>query len=234
VVEFARRVFHALAPHFALGLSLAAAPSVDNIRDAMTEECRLPSGPTHQQTKRERRVSVRIPSGAFFQCQQSGRLGTMDQRATASLTRNGQRPGVSIPCRGPSRRCRMRPPSNSTIARPVHQLARTAGPEVLMTKRTIVVSDLRTKRRAETGRHAWVRIAACHVPPSTADEAKSGWWGRLRNISSTGLAVRLSRAFEPRVADCRIDRQGKKKDMLPPREGRSRYRGRDEALAHRL
>jgi hypothetical protein len=68
-----------------------------------------------------------------------------------------------------------------------------------MTKRTIVVSDLRTKRRAETGRHAWVRIAARPVPASKADEAKTGWWGRLRNISSVGLAVRLSRPFEPRT-----------------------------------
>ena len=65
--------------------------------------------------------------------------------------------------------------SRSTIARPVHLLGRTAGSEVLMTKRTIVVSDLRTKRRAETGRHAWVRVAACRVP---ASKAESGWWGR--------------------------------------------------------
>jgi hypothetical protein len=66
-----------------------------------------------------------------------------------------------------------------------------------MTKHTIVVSDLRAKRRAKTGRHAWVRVVACRVPASKANEATGGWWGRLCNISSAGLAVRLSRPFEP-------------------------------------
>jgi hypothetical protein len=35
------------------------------------------------------------------------------------------------------------------------------------------------------------------MPASSANKAKKGWWGKLRNISSGGLAVRLSRPFEP-------------------------------------
>jgi hypothetical protein len=65
-----------------------------------------------------------------------------------------------------------------------------------MTKHKIVLSDVRAKRRAKTGRHAWVRVA-CPVPASA--KVRSGWWGRLRNISSAGLAVRLSRPFELRT-----------------------------------
>jgi hypothetical protein len=37
------------------------------------------------------------------------------------------------------------------------------------------------------------------MPASNAKKPKTGWWGRLRNISSAGLAVRLSRPFEPRT-----------------------------------
>jgi hypothetical protein len=32
---------------------------------------------------------------------------------------------------------------------------------------------------------------------SIADQVETGWWGKLCNISSGGLAVRLSRPFEP-------------------------------------
>ena len=35
------------------------------------------------------------------------------------------------------------------------------------------------------------------MPASTADGVETGWWGKLRNLSSGGLAVRLSRPFEP-------------------------------------
>jgi hypothetical protein len=74
---------------------------------------------------------------------------------------------------------------------------------MLMAERTNVVSDARAKPRAETARHAWVRFTAgqavyCQpMTVPTANKAKRGWWGRLRNISSAGLGVRLSRPFEP-------------------------------------
>jgi hypothetical protein len=32
---------------------------------------------------------------------------------------------------------------------------------------------------------------------STTEEVETGWWGKLDNISSGGLAVRVSRPFEP-------------------------------------
>jgi hypothetical protein len=35
------------------------------------------------------------------------------------------------------------------------------------------------------------------VPASTADGVETGWWGKLDNISFGGLAVRVSRPFEP-------------------------------------
>jgi hypothetical protein len=35
------------------------------------------------------------------------------------------------------------------------------------------------------------------IAATTADEVENGWWGKLRNISSGGLAVCLSRPFEP-------------------------------------
>jgi len=73
-----------------------------------------------------------------------------------------------------------------------------------MAEHNIPGSDLRSKHRAETARHAWVRFTAgqavrCQpMPASNAKKPSPGWWGRLRNISSAGLAVRLSRPFEPR------------------------------------
>ena len=72
-----------------------------------------------------------------------------------------------------------------------------------MGEQTIAVSDARATQRAETGRHAWVRSRAgravyCQpMPTSPSKEPERGWWGRLRNISSAGVAVCLSRPFEP-------------------------------------
>jgi hypothetical protein len=67
----------------------------------------------------------------------------------------------------------------------------------------IPVPDRRSKHRVETECHAWVRVTAgqaggCQpVPGSTSNEAISGWWGRLRNVSSRGLSLRLRQTFEP-------------------------------------
>jgi hypothetical protein len=67
----------------------------------------------------------------------------------------------------------------------------------------IPVPDRRSKDRVETECHAWVRVSAgqagaCQLMPgSTNNEAISGWWGRLRNVSSRGLSMRLRQTFEP-------------------------------------
>jgi hypothetical protein len=74
-----------------------------------------------------------------------------------------------------------------------------------MAEQTNAVRNVRAKHRAETAHHAWVRFntgQAVRCQPmsaSTANKAVRGWGGRLRNISSAGLAVRLSRPFEPRT-----------------------------------
>jgi hypothetical protein len=72
-----------------------------------------------------------------------------------------------------------------------------------MAQPRIPVSTEQAKHRPETERRAWVRITinqeiSCqHIEAATAEEAETCWFGRVRNISCGGLALRLHRRFEP-------------------------------------
>jgi hypothetical protein len=68
-----------------------------------------------------------------------------------------------------------------------------------MAEQTNAVRNVRAKHRAETARDAWVRfntgqaVRCLPMLASNAKRLKPGWLGRLRNISSAGMAVCLSR-----------------------------------------
>jgi hypothetical protein len=72
-----------------------------------------------------------------------------------------------------------------------------------MADHMISVPSEQAKCRPEKERRAWVRYGACQevscgtIPGSTAEEPETGWLGRLRNVSTGGLGLRLRRRFEP-------------------------------------
>jgi PilZ domain len=72
-----------------------------------------------------------------------------------------------------------------------------------MAEHTLPAPSGHTKYKPETERRAWVRFAASQevycqaIAAPTAEMAGTAWLGRLRNVSSAGLALRLSRHFEP-------------------------------------
>jgi PilZ domain len=72
-----------------------------------------------------------------------------------------------------------------------------------MTEHSINVPNGHIKPRPETERRAWVRFAigdevCCQpLPASTAAETRTGWLGKLRDISPGGLALLLHRFFTP-------------------------------------
>jgi hypothetical protein len=71
-----------------------------------------------------------------------------------------------------------------------------------MAKRsTILVPNREVNRRPNVERRAWGRFATAQRlvvrAASTADELGTGCWGRLRDVSPDGLALRLSRFFAP-------------------------------------
>jgi hypothetical protein len=65
-----------------------------------------------------------------------------------------------------------------------------------MAKQTIPFQAERWMERSALVRFPSSQAVYCQPMP-TSDELSNGWWGELRNISSGGLAVRLSRPFEP-------------------------------------
>jgi hypothetical protein len=50
---------------------------------------------------------------------------------------------------------------------------------------------------AETERRAWVRFRSEQDVACNTEEANTGWLGRVRNISCSGIALLLRRRFEP-------------------------------------
>jgi hypothetical protein len=72
--------------------------------------------------------------------------------------------------------------------------------EVLMAEDTISVPSEEAKHRTQTERRAWVRLPtsqAVSCQPIAASTPDTGWLGKLVNISPGGLALLLSRRFEP-------------------------------------
>ena len=65
-----------------------------------------------------------------------------------------------------------------------------------MAKQTIPSQAERWTERSALVRFPSSQAVYCQPMP-TSDEVSNGWWGELRNISSGGLAVRVSRPFEP-------------------------------------
>ena len=74
-----------------------------------------------------------------------------------------------------------------------------------MAKETLPVPSGQAKHRPKAEGRVWVRFPpsqqVCHQPiaASKADETETHWLGRLRNVSPGGLALRLSRHFEPGI-----------------------------------
>jgi hypothetical protein len=75
--------------------------------------------------------------------------------------------------------------------------------EVLMAEQTIPfqaeqwMSGPITERSAVRHFPSSQEVYCQPMPASSADGVETGWWGKLCNLSSGGLAVRLSRSFEP-------------------------------------
>lgn len=66
-----------------------------------------------------------------------------------------------------------------------------------MAEQTISFQAEQRKQSAETERRAWVRFRAEQEVTCSSDEASTGWLGRLRDISTGGVALALRRRFEP-------------------------------------
>jgi hypothetical protein len=101
-----------------------------------------------------------------------------------------------------------------------------------MAEPSIPVSDVRAKHRTATGRHVWVvritpdeAVGCQRIPASTARVAITGWVGKPPQYLFPWTGGQPESALLARdLTDRRIVRKGKKKDMLPPREGHPRYR----------
>jgi PilZ domain len=69
-----------------------------------------------------------------------------------------------------------------------------------MAKQTISVAAEHAKKQTKTERRAWVRFpssqqASCRPMSLTTEEL--GWQGEIRDVSQGGIALVLSRRFEP-------------------------------------
>src|SRR6266404_8200274 len=72
-----------------------------------------------------------------------------------------------------------------------------------MAEQTIPIQAAHPKKHLRTERRAWVRFPSaqevCCQPMAnlTTEEAEIGWLGRVRDVSLGGIALILSRRFEP-------------------------------------
>jgi hypothetical protein len=66
-----------------------------------------------------------------------------------------------------------------------------------MAEQTIPIQAEQRKNSPATERRAWVRFRADQEVTCSADDANTGWLGKLRDISAGGLALALRRRFDP-------------------------------------
>jgi hypothetical protein len=105
-----------------------------------------------------RRPAAISPDWLFVASPSHGSRSLRPQRPTyASLLSYASDVGAQV--RSPTRN-RVRHTFAPTLYQKQPGLLRRPASELLMSERTIPISDRRSKHRGETGRHAWVRVTA--------------------------------------------------------------------------